>query len=672
MHKRKIVCLLLALTLVFALCACSDDSGSSNKDNDKDNDKGSSSSGVSASVLKDRYGKESEELEGDDLDLFVGGWLASDKDGESEIGAMIFLNEDGTCEVDGEEYEWTAARYEDMPEDLTIIAIMNGKKVVYIMEANQWEDDDDIRVDAVILGGEDFDWINGFSHIPEVEVPSWFTTAYGVLSFDTDYGYETEIPLEFGEDRTCKIGGKTYNWTFEPYTYSDTDYFNLITYDEDGIGDYRISINEATEDCGFARVRLVNAKGNNWDEVGVYNIHPMMSDVFTSWNAFNYENGVDDYISIYTGEVYICDNEMDWQIGKETTDDTFVVYAPSEKAPEYSITFTYDGDYMNAALKVMATGEVINYYSNELGFDIDNPEYVYYYIVDELRDYVNDNYNVYDRITDERIPNGQELGYIRDELTALGDYRDAKEYLSNIVSYEDKLVRVQRITEDKLGNISESNRYDEYTYDVDGRLIETNSEEFAEMFAIPANYYRSRYNGYDMYPFYDEAGNITHINIGNITAKLTPGYDNGRLTIVHYLTNSEEYDVTITYDDMGRRIRVDSPNQGPTVYYYNDEGTLTGMRMDTYPEDYSNGYYKDKYYVVVDYTYGDNGLIAVETRNFTEWNNTWTVTVNYTYDDMGNITQKSFASTKENYSYVREELNYIYEDIFFYTGEFAE
>lgn len=648
MHKRKLFCLVLALVMSLALCACSDDPS-----------------------MKDRYGKKTEDVTGDDLELFVGGWLVQGEEAESDLGTMIFLNEDGTAELGGAEYEWTAARYEEMPEDLTIIAIMNGKKVVYIMEANQWEDDGVIRVDAAVFGGEEFDWLDGFAHIPEIEVPAWFSTAYGSLYFDTDYSYEPEIPLEFNEDGTCKIGGKTYNWSFEPYAFPDNDYYNLVTYDEDGIGDYRINVQEAAEDCGFAEVRLIIAKNNNWNEVGVYNIHPMMNDVFTSWNAFNYDNGLDDYISIYTGEVYICDVEMDWQIGKETTEDTFVVYAPSEKAPEYRITFTYDGDYMNAALEVMASGEVINYYSGELGYDPENPERIYYHAVDAIDRYVNNN-SVYHPVTEERIEKKDVLAFVREQLTKIGDYKDAQMYLDNIVCYEDKLVRVVRVTEDKLGNVNESSRYDEYKYDETGALIEADSEEFAELFGIPANYFRSRYNGYDMYPHYDENGNIVQIDIGNVAARLTPVYENGQLVSVHYLTNSEEYDVTFTLDDAGRRVRIDYPQDGPTIYYYTDDGTLTGMRMNRYSDDYSNGYYKDRYYVVVDYTYGANGLIAVETRQFTEWDTTYTVTVNYTYDDMGNLTQKSYTSTSENYTLVREEHNYIYEDVFFYTGEVSE
>lgn len=309
----------------------------------------------------------------------------------------------------------------------------------------------------------------------------------------------------------------------------------------------------------------------------------------------------------------------------------------------------------------------------ETQMDINQMESLYSNII-----YVLDNYDplawrttayqFYDPRVSDTVEFESKLGYINyliESLEALGDYKDAKEYLGRIYKVEDKLLCKQITYTDAFGAEHTTNTF-VYAYDSSERLAAASSS-FGEFLHLTGNSYgRHTYE-------YDTDGvlkKITFKSGDTVSAYIEYKYE-GSLLLSETFKTSDGDGTTVeyVYDNDGKVIEMKGFNcligwgdKADIKLEYDTDGKLLREYYET----------EDNFRYLVTYEYDSEGRLVYKersTQNLTEYGADHHVGPadftgwKYTYDSEGRIE----TETEIDLGHLDEDRNQVN-----YNGEIVE
>lgn len=233
------------------------------------------------------------------------------------------------------------------------------------------------------------------------------------------------------------------------------------------------------------------------------------------------------------------------------------------------------------------------------------------------------------------------VGYLYDELTRMGDFRDCAQYLERITVLPDRLLYIKLLETDNLGNIINSTNID-YEYDRYGRVTMSEHNEFKLQLGMFGNSYSHGESQSHVTITYGDDNRISEYRTYYVmlTGIAIPAYDeNGRIASVLFKHNDGENTRYLSYDEEGRLTQVQYADGDILRLLYNPDGTLASRIMG-YAED---GVLDD----IREYFYDENG-------HMTGWKDNFQTTT-VTCDSQGRILQeiavKDGSTTVYDYVY---------------------
>ena len=612
--KKRVISLLLILVLCVSLCAC----GS--------------------------------KLNEEQMALVCGTWyLGAYQDAENAPG-YFELKEDGTGSFNGQDaFEWTAKLDRENP-DWLYLTFKTEAKDKYTF--NLYTGDPNYISGQLIKDKAEY----GATYekaSTQIQNP-WFSdllTSWYAVEEDA-----VNQNVVLNADGTVKLDDKTYFWSnAQNWEYNDNS-IHLNLYDEQGLyGEISASI----RNNGLYEFRVHDYE-SSWARE--YYDHPLLGLANSgSWESFDRFTMIDDYfyVSPWSETTEVADVEYTVQFDTKASQDELVVNLLEGDTVRYVAHIFMDGEYPMATLTDQQSGAQTLYYNYELGYDPENPDALYFQVLNLVYRYAND-YSVYTLETDEYLDSEEKLPYIYEKLTALNGYNQTQEFLDRFTVVPSKLTEVTQYNTDKLNNVSES-WLSRYGYDETGAMAWARGEDVVEMYGV--------YDTYDTQYFtYDEKGNIADVQIRwseTIEAIGTPIYDGeGKLVGMEVQEQSDEYTSVFTYDAEDRVIKLYIPEPGASYdmtfdYTYDDAGKLVS-KVKTYG-------YNGRYSVTTTYTY--NGDAVVERQeNWVEYNDEWTVTYTFTNDEQGRPLSAVITTTDPDVTYKAQEVVYTYEDLYFFDN----
>lgn len=603
-----------------------------------------------------------EEASDEQKELICGKWLdlaIIQSDDETELGAVLQINEDGTCLLDGDEYTWKAYPVEDK-EDIDVELLEDDEAVYFITFYV-----DDEEVENAEIGSEDESYLATFVAYPDsaeaYRHEDYVGTWYHNESYNAD-GYPEQ--MEIRADGTLQLGNKELNWVEQDHE-GDSNVYLRVFDDEQFL--YYVNVYFPTN--GLVEVTFQDAGYNSNCSYIPHAMLVQLNDCY--WKAFSQDNWFNNWFSvgIWYSDMYV--DELGDSLGLEfdvrSREDAIIIGMPSLDDASYLLTFTVEGDYPKLVVVNTENGEELEFYDDKTGYDPENPEARYAIAKDVIKNYL-EGYSYWVEELDDYLRDGELLAYAYDLLQQLDGYKESQAYLERFSIYPDMLMEITLQNVDNLGNES-SSIIAAYEYDADGRIYCTDDEIMQEKYGI------AEIDRYDEgYFTYDDKGVVSLITVGSgnyVDAICTPSYDeNGRLVSMHVALNSGEYTSTFTYDEAGRVSTVTIPstneNEDPCVYTYTyDEAGKLVKKVKTYEDFYA-------YTVTGTYTYEGDRLIALHedySRVYYGNPDEWVKEYGYFYDEEGKLAGADYATTEETYySYASQKYVYEYQDLYFYQN----
>lgn len=489
-------------------------------------------------------------------------------------------------------------------------------------------------------------------------------------------------------DGSCVVDGKTMAWMKQGE--GDMEYMSGIIMSE-GQNQYYFVL-ENYDSNAVPQLSLYTCEVFEWgigsgDRLAVYVPN---ADIAVLTNGYWYCFASDDDFtrsSFWMNLSYASgfDMEFDWSILSDEDGLTVHLDARNGYTDKYTLVLSERDGYPVITVTNDDTGAQGLYYDNNSGYDSSWPEVRYPEAMEYLEDILYDVENgysvgiwVYDENGEGHEYSGSEAwAYVQQLFIDLGDYKDSAEIAGNFVVLENMLTNVHWEYTDNLGNTS-SSREAWYSYDSQGRLTAGYAKELRELYGV--------YDTWDnLYFTYGEDDRPESIQYGNVTAILTPEYDDdGNLVKVAIQYNSRTDVVNHTYDDNGNRIYTeivsdDSYTAKNWSYTYDSNGRLI---QKVYR--FCSG---RNYTYTYDYTYDGNGYLINEDVTlvthdyYHEWDETdreykyrdkvINEHFSYTNDDLGRPLTAEYTTDDPDYSYATTQRVYTYTDLYFYNGEIA-
>lgn len=627
MVKRVIFCLLALLLLCLGLCACNS------------------------------------QLPPETLEQLYGEWIVSgafEKDGviPEETAFLLRFFEDGTAQLGEQEgLRWIARTVKETSG--LEVTIREGKQAVYKFTVQTAGDGlrhgqlTDQKGEASL--GE---YLPSSAALPE----EWAERI--LISWYPDGNNENTMAVTLKEDGFCVINGMTYRWAVNPH---QEEKMGLLVFEDRGAV-YSCEC-QWDEKIGIPRMSLYHGNSSEW--IDYYQFHPLYSMMEGNWwIAFDTQNFFLD--KLYTGrDSFIVDEGLiyTWELSRENPADKITAYIPNAQEPEYVVTVTKEGQYPNLALEVQKTGEIINCYGADFGYDPESSEAIYYDALHALQSYTYGfGYRNEAMEPEETLYGLDILPYVYAKLQEVKGYKESQSYLDRF-TVSNRLTEISTITVDSLGNTTQET--DTFGYDLTGRLKYFSGLEHSRIYGI------SELANHRGYPTYNEEGVITRISVKAdenswVMARATPSYDEaGRLISMHVrLDHGSEYTSVFTYNKQGQLTGMEMPYYKCPLRYtysYDADGRLSRIVEEAIPAPYA---YVTTYATVTDYVYEDGVLTQKTQTHIENWGKrsekSYTETYTYTNDEAGRPLRAAVTSTEPNKAAVSEEVIYRYQDIYFY------
>lgn len=314
-------------------------------------------------------------------------------------------------------------------------------------------------------------------------------------------------------------------------------------------------------------------------------------------------------------------------------------------------------------------------------------ELTYDNIVYGLESYLEYGYfSYYDNVDGMVYENVEAFEHAVSFLETYSDYEAAKEFLSRITCVEDVLLRIDEVSYDYLGNVSEYEGVEEYKYDEFGRIVlaEYDTSNIEEM----------RYDSwYDTFGYeYDADGNVVSTKIytyegGDVDALITPYYENGVLVSEDVrCADGRTFTVIYIYDDLGRLqywVREEENCITSGTYTYNDMGLVEDeLVICSYYDSWSGEYVLDDAFLK-SYVYDEKGnpvkMVYNKQEDYDNYNayywRTSTDNYDFIYDDNGRMIAMVIIYGEDVYGYdgstalpnkINSEYNFVYGNYYFF------
>ena len=311
----------------------------------------------------------------------------------------------------------------------------------------------------------------------------------------------------------------------------------------------------------------------------------------------------------------------------------------------------------------------------------DDVRWTYENIVDDLDNYLETGYfSYYDNVEGTSYSDQEAFEHARAFLEQYSDYEAAKEYLSRITVVDDVLIGKSRVTYDHLDNSDETENWERFEYDANGRLVWADYAESDNRYG----------NWYDQFTYeYGADGNVAKTKIGwsDTDMLIVPTYENGVLTSEEVrCADGNVFNVYYTYDEMGRLSYWASERNGnfyTTTYLYNEMGLVAEELFLTSYYSSWNGEYVFEDSVLKTYTYDGDGhlvqMIETVSENYDDYNGyfwrTYTNVHDYAIDDLGRIDMEYVSYGDYTYGYdnsvemqdtVTGEIDYVWGSYYFF------
>jgi len=610
--KKRVISLLLILALCLGLCAC----GS--------------------------------KLNEEQMALVCGTWYLGPYQEVEGYSGYFELKEDGTGSFVGKEaFTWTAKQDREDPAwlHLTFKTEAKEKYTFNIYTGDPHHTGGDLVRDKEEYGAS---YLKASTQIQNPWFADLLTSWYAV---EEDAVSQSVV---LNGDGTVKLDDKTYFWSnAQDWEYNENS-VHLNIYDEQGAYG-GISADIRTNGLYSFRVHDYESGWNR-----EYYDHPMLELANSgSWESIDRFTMIDDYFSVspWSETTTVADVEYAVKFDTKASQDELVINLLENDALRYVVHIFMDGEYPMATLTDQQSGAQTLYYNYNYGYDPENLDVLYFQTLNLVYRYAND-YGVYTLETDEYLDDEEKLPYIYEKLVALGDYKQAQEFVDRFTIVPSMLTEVTQYNTDKLNNVSDS-WLSRYGYDENGTMIWARGEDVVEMYGV--------YDTYDTQYFtYDEKGNIADVQIkwsDTIEALGTPIFDTmGKLVGMQVQEQSDEYTSVFTFDAEGRVIELYIPEPASSyditfAYTYDDAGKLAS-KVKTYG-------YNGNYSVITTYAY--NGDVLVEKQEqWSEYGDEWTVTYTFTNDEQGRPLSAAITTTDPDVTYKSQEVQYTYEDLYFF------
>ena len=618
--KKRIISLILIVVLCVSLCACG------------------------------------REVPQEQLDMLCGMWWAP-WEGKNDEGLPGYLEftADGQCTYNGEvNYTWAArAAKKDNPWIEVTIKSESKEKHTFRMYLG----DAEVRDGELTLGKEG---PNGaYRKVNTVSESSWINDAM-IEWFAQDNDENVAQSVIIKEDGTITIDGKLYFWTTENYSDRPESYAHFNVFDANGLR-YYLDINKHENGLLYMSMQMLDDEGNHaWGSS--YVSHPLlkMLDEDGNWRSFDRYTCIDDYLyfGLWTETSNIGDVEYDLSFDVSNADSVTINFLDGGNVRYVAKSFM-DGEYFMTVLTDVESGAETLYYNDTFGYAEDHPDAAYYKVINPVYMYANGS-SFEDPETGDWVDYDEAMPYLYEKLQALGDYKQTQEFLDRFTIVPSKLTEVRRYTTDQLNNVSDT-WLAYYKYDENGTMIALRGEEVLERYGINETYDW-------IYLTYDANGRVSLLEDKSgdtIYLVGTPTYDAmGNLISMDVATTSGQYTSTFTYDENGRRILTEVPQENydePMIwaYTYDEQGNVIAV-----VETWGSGYYNYD----ITYTYANGAVVSKTVTYFTRGTERYSTTYEYTNDVQGRHLSAVVTTTDEDATYKSREVVYTYEDLYFFDN----
>lgn len=474
---------------------------------------------------------------------------------------------------------------------------------------------------------------------------SWFGDLFTRWCAQSEHSAVKTVELK--ADGLAMLNDAACCWTNGTDWADDGSSIHLYLYNDQGV----FGVLEArTLDNGLYEVSIYDYATHRNDS---YANHPMVNYLeIGSWESFDRHTMIDDCLILGTESriAEISGGEYAVKFDTAADPETVTIHFLEGEEIRYTALALMDGQHPMILLTEQASDRQTLYYNSEFGYHEANTDALYYETLDLIYRYAAED-KLYHPESGEEFERQDALTYIYEQLTNLGDYCQAKEFLARFTIVPDKLTGVAQLCTDYQGNVTEVWQ-SRYGYDSNGMLIWGQGEEIIEKYGV---------NSYAVQYFtYDPKGRIAEIVTDDGQTQGVPIFDNaGKLVGMHVLGKDTEYTTVYTYGTGHRVIRMGvskSESYYPLVYEYayDNEGRLITKTI-------SQG---NSFAATSTYTYEDHGLqkiVQVCWRNGSSYTNTHT----FTNDEQGRPLSAEVITSDPDMDYAALEIQYIYEDLFF-------
>ncbi|MBQ4564310.1 MAG: hypothetical protein IJA58_07495 [Lachnospiraceae bacterium] len=489
------------------------------------------------------------------------------------------------------------------------------------------------------------------------DAPSLLKEMYGEwYLYKQNSGENAVAIVSFEDDGTCRLGDKELSWVIS----GENEKSVTLKIYEDGESRYSatMSLSDYSNQLCVSLYDSKDSKNN-----GTYYHHSIFNLMGGWWKQLDTTEEVkDNSFNLYPrNQVSFAD--VAYKQNLITYDDECVeltLYLDNVKKPAYYLTLRFRDGYPLMEVQDYESGAVTLYYRDESGRVDTWPEVLYSRAVKALKD-TADGYGTWIEWPEEKsLTHNETLAYALDLFKQCGDYKDSKERVTKFTILENKLVEINEVRVDNLGNVS-NNDYATYKYDKwNNRYYTSDYESNRLYFGKKENRTRFEYE-------FNGTGQITKIYQGSPTsasAIMTPEYDaDGNMISLRVQTNSGEYTNYFTYEAgklvSAKYYTVDSPEE---VMHYRDFVYDGAGRLIE-----ESGYLDWRYDYRCTYTYDNDGNLIEENYEFKyEYSDTTETEKRvHTYDSEGNRVSSTIEEGPKS-NYQSRELSYVYETLYFY------
>lgn len=557
------------------------------------------------------------------ISTVAGKWLYA----EDATGPVwIELLPDGACNLSsGEQYRWKGISRQ--PDGTCSIELLRDGKRVYAMH---------ILADSALLEDEGANEAGSYTRVvyaPEGAAAQWFTDWYPLEGAAAQ-------AVSLGADGVCVLDEKRCEWTAVAWGKEST---RLLCFDNVGIVGW-LQINQLPS--GIASLVLTDESGV---ALGAYYTEALLPILLGQWQPFSEEH----LPMLFSSRNVELDHvSHPWEF--LSAENGVLTLSLSVNAQAYTIHVWMEGEYPRMELE--GGEENVLYYRADRGYAPDDPEALYRKTMKDMTEYQQTGGFA-------QLQGNAARADLYARLEALSGYRDADSYFARFTRLVNKLTRVVELSKDASGRISE-NILELYTYDASDRLISGRGKTLEETYAIS-----SHITVGTMYFSYDESGRVSAIRVGTedtTAATCTPSYNSkGNLSSMHIVAEDLTLTASFAYNSKNLctsyRIPYTAYDETYYGYTYNSAGQCIKKTVKWAVYGYTE---------VSTYIYSESGILeqetVVKTISYPDMTRKTTTTYRYTCDESGAIISAAVTTDDPAVTYVEQQIQYIYEDLYFY------